>query len=416
MSNPIEWEEKVETTRRVCLRVISSEGHFRPATLDDLRKACEAVGLHSLLLAQLSAAEARTTSQACSRVATETRAVGLMAENGELRSALRQALNVGLAECERLRGEVNSAVHETDMRRAWAIDPLRQPGESRADCVRRLATERDAAIARAEKAEALHSKAEAEVSCRNEMRARIAELETALANTERGIGFGEAGPAVYAANARHDEAAREWEDERAELVRTRQETQDKLSEARKELHDLRTKLAALTAPVEGEPSIGNIMDAWSQFRHSGPEGIVANALSQWRAGHAAGLAVATRDAEAAAKDAAVQAIHAPRDLPRATDEELVRIGEDAYEKRWEMGIGAEARPYGYRAVADRVRREQCLVTRAVEMGVDLHIEVDDSGSVWVIEAVDRTGSSREIEVDSPSDVARVLAEMLGEVK
>ena len=119
-----------------------------------------------------------------------------------------------------------------------------------------------------------------------------------------------------------------------------------------EMDDLRTKLAALTAPVE---------------------------------------------------------ILGTRDLPRVTDEELVSLFESKQTRNFAYDIP------GILAVADRVRREQCLVTRAVERGLDLHIEEDGSGSVWVIEAVKQTGHSREIEVDSPSDVARVLAEMLGEV-
>jgi hypothetical protein len=326
-----------------------------------------------------------------------------MAENGELRSALRQALNVGLAECERLRGEVNSAVHETDMRRAWALDPLRQPGESRADCARRLATERDAAIARAEKAEALHSKAEAEISCRNEMRARIAELETALANAANGIGFGEAGPAVYAANARHDEAAREWEDERAELVRTRQETQDKLSEARKELHELRARLAAHNArvdgePVKGEPSLYEMHNCWtsqpgcvgSMCYHSEAAVVAEFAIAQWRAGHAA-----------AAKPT--------RDLPRATSREVEAMADEAYRARTGMSPTMGDMRALAANVAERVRREQCLVTRAVEMGEGLNVVPGSKGRWYVTVKMGEQNCA-------PSDVARVLSEMLGEVK
>jgi len=396
-----------------------------------------------------------------------------------------------------------------------------------------------------------------------EAEARVAELETALNNAANGIGFGDAGPVVYALNARHDERAAEWESEREELVRTRQETQDKLSEARKELGELGAKLrtseryvdvhvadlaamrarfsdtfaraekaerdadacaadlaalraslcderdaaiaraekaeaerdafgaknvefhraygeeqaratiaslesrlAALTAPVDGEPTAAVLRQKWaSNTELANSETIAEFALTQWRSGHAAGLITAARDAEAAAKDAAVREMHgargevdaeaaryalqrlkpladslpnseadeqlideamrkategremrklAPRDLPRATDEELVALHEDTYQQSHEAcGVHKQAKLSAVRAVADRVRREQCLVTRAVESGRDLRIEKDASGIVWVIETADQAGHSREIEVDAPSDVARVLGEMLG---
>lgn len=64
-------------------------------------------------------------------------------------------------------------------------------GESLLGAARRVVAERDAArairdeaIARAEKAEALHSEAEGQIACRNELRARIAELEARAEKAE----------------------------------------------------------------------------------------------------------------------------------------------------------------------------------------------------------------------------------------
>lgn len=50
--------------------------------------------------------------------------------------------------------------------------------------VNRLQSQLEAAIARAEKAEALHSEAEGQIACRNELRARIAELEARAEKAE----------------------------------------------------------------------------------------------------------------------------------------------------------------------------------------------------------------------------------------
>jgi hypothetical protein len=341
----IEWEETVEHKRRVFLEANYGLNR-RTATLDDLRKACEAVGL----------------------------------------------------EC------VTSEESEKRMRDALAAVDLANGHANEAE-------------ARAEKAED-----------------RIAELETALTNAANGIGVNDAGPVVYAANARHDEAAREWEDERAELVRTRQETQDKLSEARRELHELRTKLAAaeaerdafgaknvefhraygeeqararatiadlesrlaaLTAPVEGEPTVEALQRMFAEAPPKHPKNVdeaMGGALAAiWRAGHAAGVAAATRD------------------LPRATARDVEAMADEAYRNRLSMDptLG-DMRALADR-VAERVRREQCLVTRAVESGRGF--EVWGRGNGWNVMV---GGKPPRVDIKT-SDVARVLAEMLGEV-
>jgi hypothetical protein len=115
---------------------------------------------------------------------------------------------------------------------------------------------------------------------------------------------------------------------------------------------------------------------------------------------------------------------ATRNLPRTTDEELRKAYRDAYNKGYEWAraiktetsLVAAAEMAGLLAVADRVRQEQCLVTRAVEMGHYIYICPDKVGR-WEIECEKVRGRSLGTPSPAntaPSDVSRVLSEMLGE--
>lgn len=353
---------------------------------------------------------------------------------------------------------------------------------------------------------------------------RIAEI---LHNVDTGLGVNEAGPLVYALNARRDEAERAWEEERAELVRTRQETQDKLSEARKELTDLRessldTPSDALLSAVwasagetieggnralydlgrkasHGEVArwrayVEKLRAAEARHQRTEPRGRVEGeptteelvalardpsdlgvARGLWRAGYAAaehkfrkydyepawrmataranengdmlkqalatGLAACEElrasvegllarlgehnaamrrtgftteavrdillayDRDAVSMSRAVEMIReiAPvRTEPRATDEELCKVFERARED------GALPNIVGLRAVAAKVRAEQCLVERAVAKGEGFSV-VPASQGRWYV-----TAKMREQNVPA-SDVYGTLAAMLGEV-
>ena len=70
MGNPIEWDEPETATRRERLEVRTiGRAAFRDATIDDLKRACEAVGLHVVdrgvprLLAALPPTEGRATDE-----------------------------------------------------------------------------------------------------------------------------------------------------------------------------------------------------------------------------------------------------------------------------------------------------------------------------------------------------------------
>jgi hypothetical protein len=337
---------------------------------------------------------------------------------------------------------------------------------------------RDAAIARAEKAEArcrvldeanagLADERARHLGEMDDIRARIAELEAFYRQVAEIVG------------AVHHQSMGPL------IPGTPDDVLSFARDAVAERNAAESRLAALTAPVEGEPSIGDMQKAWLEWPGSVE---VAFALSQWRAGHAAGMAKASpasgenatdhdlsevwsrysallptslqaaarralydigkahgyregvranadRDADSrdaalirAKTDASLRPIEAAiesarlraekllgtRDLPRATDEELFAAYDEQI--RTSKGVDWDKVRKGVLAVAARVRREQCLVTRAVESGVDLHMEENCSRGGWHVKIVNGNGRTNSCEDIAPSDVARVLAEMLGEVK
>lgn len=282
----IEWEE--QRPARVCLLVgdspvPSGEGGeydecLREATLDDLRKACEAVGL-----------------------------VVLTREENEVQDR-----------------KVRTSIAAVDMANKHADE---------------AEAARDAAIARAEKAEAECAKLRE--------RAGTAELDAE--------GFA------------HDR-----------------------DEARARVAELEARLAALTAPVDGEPSDAEIERAYYNIP---PEVIQSK-----------GYATARR----ALYHLGVQHERArhTRDIPRATSREVEAMADEAYRARTGMYPTMGDMRALAANVADRVRREQCLVTRAVEMGEGLNVVPGSKGRWYVtVKMVERNCA--------PSDVARVLGEMLG---
>jgi hypothetical protein len=288
---------------------------------------------------------------------------------------LTQALAVGLAECERLRGAVRDTAEARDIANARA----------------------DAWKEQCQKSEAAESAASSAIGELNKLlAAETARAEKAEAEAERCREERDLGQSFIHATCRA-------------LGHTPPDDTERLAkEAVARIAELEQRLSALTAPVEGEPSESELV-ALCEPPMLGTS-LGRSLQSVWRAGHAAGLAAAARDAEAAAKDAAVQAMHepsAPRDLPRATDEELGELFDDTYDKAFREG--AEADKAAREALTERVRREQCLVTRAVKSGRGF--EVWGRGNGWNVMV---GGKPMRVDVKT-SDVARVLAEMLGEV-
>jgi len=99
-------------------------------------------------------------------------------------------------------------------------------------------------------------------------------------------------------------------------------------------------------------------------------------------------------------------------LPEATVDEL--------ERAYRAGSGGFSGPAtvfmngGIRAVAERVRRERCLIARAVAANIDVRVAEDQGGGFLV--AAHRAGEDEDVERNVPAaEVPASLARMLSEV-
>lgn len=229
----IEWDETVETKRRVRLAVdpvVTSaagygNGQLRHATVDDLRRACEAVGLvvetreamdnwasavHDAerdRLTCLDALSEHVSPDATTDTPRMTRPSSVLAGIRSLQGRLRDARSD-------LR-EHDAALEAAVARRSSEVTGL---GEQLAEVV----AQRDDLRAKLEKAERLHSEAEAQVECRSEMRYRIASLEADLAAAKS---------------------------EAAEAVENRDKATERLDKVLDEVRGLQVQLAAAQARI-----------------------------------------------------------------------------------------------------------------------------------------------------------------------
>lgn len=174
-------------------------------------------------------------------------------------TAMRVALtNAGVPELEALPFDAHTPEYKRNSRSLGGVERIE-----------RLAAERDAAIARAEKAEAKSNEASADAtSYATDLyaaRHRITELNTFLdqvAEIVDAVHHQSMGPLISGTPDEVVAAARDAVAER---------------------NALRTKLAALTAPVEGEPTAEVIRLQWTKVGSG-----VEFGLNQWRAGFRAG--------------------------------------------------------------------------------------------------------------------------------
>jgi len=170
----IEWEETVETTRRVALVVdlkpsepFDAPDEVRAATIDDLRRACEAAGLE-LFTAQHKAdcEDARSRlDHACQQHAEDLEKLGremneVVAQRDEARDIVASARELaGAEESESLGHAITRILGREDHERGAHLRLLDEviafgevigtkPDESIASAARRVVRERDAAIAR----------------------------------------------------------------------------------------------------------------------------------------------------------------------------------------------------------------------------------------------------------------------------
>lgn len=195
---------------------------------------------------------------------------------------------------------------------------------------------------------------------------------------------------------------------------------------------LRISLARLTAPGDGEPTPGQLLDACP------PSGGVERLLACYRLGVAherarvsafllreaadydadgtitcSGMALRQAVADLGG-DSSAQAHERARQQPaqgRATDEELVAIASKVYHAAGVSDWGDARNLECVRAVAARVRKE-CLVAQAVASGAEDVVLYRErrGGTTWGVR-VDERGAVMQ----APADVPATLARLLGEV-
>ena len=195
--------------------------------------------------------------------------------------------------------------------------------------------------------------------------------------------------------------AEKAERERDEAVK---ESGGALRSAHAQHEALRAELARLTAPApaDGEPSGADLRALVD--REGLRIGVDAALVAVWRAG------VAHERARHAAPVSST-----PVTSDRATDEELAKVGREA----WNRNIGDDdsitaALRATTLAVAARVRKERCLVAQAVGTNVDIRVYEDDGGGFMV--GVHAPGCDEELtRYVPPADVPATLARLLGEV-
>lgn len=186
-----------------------------------------------------------------------------------------------------------------------------------------------------------------------------------------------------------DEARAELADAKNECAGAMRSAHAQYAETVRQRDTLRGELARLKAPVEGEPTDEEILDAFEVAYRDAASECHANAI---RAIYRLGVAH-ERAMQQPAQD-------------RATDEELYGLFNSTT-----MAFPVRA---GVLAVAARVRQERCLVARAVAANVDVRVCEDNDGGFMV--GVHATGCDEELARCVPaSDVPATLARLLGEV-
>lgn len=97
-------------------------------------------------------------------------------------------------------------------------------------------------------------------------------------------------------------------------------------------------------------------------------------------------------------------------LPEATERELIRVGEEAYDS------GINTRREAYLAVAAHVRRERCLIARAVAGGVAVTVApMPDAPGKWAVVVTSENHNLPGVGDVPWAEVPATLARMIGEV-
>jgi hypothetical protein len=396
MSERIEWSETETREYRCWLRVVRcwevSTGRIEgqtegAATVDDLRRACDAAGLtlataqHEEDLAKLgremnevvtqrdAAREdaARGRSESIARIDEARLELRSFAGESLLQAAKRmvrafEAENANfkgacaaVEECRRFMNEASAVL---------GVGPTYDPNSALVDAARRVVAERDEAISRAEKAEAALESARASAS-----------LVTMVGD----IGVRNSGDAT------------------------------RLEALLAERDALAAELAAIRAATGEEPNDHALFVMPRRFVYNlgrtAAQGEVARMSDE----------VATLRARVAELEAA------PQGQPVATDEELWKVFANAELEATANGaLWPAADLAGALAVARHVRAERpaCLVARAVALGCEVRIESTPGGkwdvtllSAEALATVDGAPDWNVPAADVPATLARLLDEV-----
>jgi len=418
-AKPIEWKETVATDVVCQLLVFRNDGRAgrtEEATPDDLRAACAAVGMSYVT-------PPGEEVGAALRERDEWRAqavgAGSRADNAERREAHEKA------RAEKAEGEVAAAKKRGDDMSWQYRDTL---GKLNASV-------------------SVRNGLEAELKRKHEAHEQLVEVAEDLRTK------------LAAAEDRADTNACIAAERQAALHKTEVRERNVVDELNARIRGLESRLSALTAPVEGEPSFETLDKVWNDALErriaaqdaagvedspdNASEGVHAAELALWRAGYAAcaarhqptepratdgapstecplcdgkGAIVETETPDPPSDDGgwndATRANRAARERTelRATEEELL--------SRFRLEADVAGHEAGVLAVAARVRREQCLVERAVAGGVQVEFEPSfGNNTKWnlYVDAVDSDKDAVERRDVPSASVPTVLAEMLGEV-
>lgn len=387
----IEWEETVETKRRVALVVdlkpsepFDAPDEVRAATIDDLRRACEAVGWYQFH-------DWEAVHAICDEHGVSHETMNLNAQM--MRPALAR---------ERVRELV---VKLSEKEERYYQDALTAEAERNA-CLDAL-SEHVSPDATADTPRMVRP---------SSVLAGIRSLQGRLRDARSDLREHDA--ALEAAEARRSSEVTGLGEQLAEVVAQRDDLRARLERAEAATAEALTILNAM--PGDDIASAARHMMDVRMRQSVGREALrygLATIIDEAFGAQPvmtheellsfleSGLRERTRDLAAAR--ARIAELEAP--LPEATVEELHIIGHYA-QCAAANASPTEAVRAGIRAVAERVRRERCLIARAVAAGVGFEFWVRGNGDCYVRQV----GTDNGVYVPA-AEVPATLARMLTEV-
>jgi hypothetical protein len=411
----IRWEESVPKFGYLKLHL--QDGTNRDATTEDLLLACKASGL--VVVSAEHVGDMQNLKRECTRYerqAQELRAVlGGGPEGGSLIDAARRVVTE--------RETAKDGLRECALAVGLVVQPaalLRENGpmDQVLGAIRNVALEakeRAAAVKAAEEAERLRFSERATIAqvdavivnrLQGELEAAIARAEKAEAEashlTNVVVPNLEAGQQAWKLGAETAEAALKGAHGDRDMLRAERDA-------------LAAELAAIRAATGEEPT-----DEALYLASMAPSGrSERRALYNLGRTAAQGEVARMREEVATLRARVAELEAAPQGQPVATDEELADLfmHERSLLLEDQDRTGTEARRIAIRAVAARVRAERpaCLVARAVALNVDVRVAEDVDG--FLVAAHEAPDLDEVVHRDVPAaDVPATLARLLDEVE